>query len=67
MPISKLEVPELIESNEIGFEPETKNTIAQITKNVDGSPNNAKVVFSPDQEYQLLSGEQGLFGQFVVR
>jgi len=63
LPLSKLEVPELIESNET----ETQNSIAQITRNVDNSPNNAKVVFSPDEQYLLLLGEQGLFGKFVVR
>merc|ERR1712038_1929660 len=68
LPLSKLSVPKLLESNEIDFsKEETESSIAEVTRDVDGSPNNARVVFSPSQEYQLEAGDQGVSGKFVVK
>jgi len=67
LPLSQLEVPELIESNEIDFsKDETENSIAEIMRYED-NPNNATIVFAPTKEYQEEAGEQGVSGKFVVR
>merc|ERR1712038_43068 len=68
LPLSQLFVPELLESNEIDFSvEEAESSVAEITRGVAGSPNNARVVFAPSKEYQLEAGEQGVSGRFVVR
>merc|ERR1719222_1552688 len=68
LPLSQLFVPELLESNEIDFSVEdAESSVAEVTRDVDGSPNNARVVFSPSKEYQLEAGDQGVSGRFVVR
>merc|ERR1712110_352218 len=68
LPLSQLFVPELLESNEIDFtKEEAESSVADITRDVDGSPNNARVVFAPSKEYQLEAGDQGVSGRFVVR
>merc|ERR1711936_1040181 len=46
---------------------QTESSIAEVTRDVDGSPNNARVVFKPSQEYQLEAGDQGVSGKFVVK
>merc|ERR1719367_2342165 len=67
LPLSQLEVPELIESNEIDFsKDETENSIAEITRYED-NPKNATIVFAPTKEYQEEAGEQGVSGKFLVR
>merc|ERR1712038_91132 len=68
LPLSKLSVPELVQSNEIDLSvEESESSIAQVTRDVGGSPNNARVVFAPSKEYQLEAGDQGVSGRFVVR
>merc|ERR1712038_469441 len=68
LPLSQLFVPELLESNEIDFtKAEAESSVAEVTRDVGGSPNNARVVFAPSKEYQLEAGDQGVSGRFVVR
>jgi len=68
LPLSLLSVPEILESNEIDFSDDNQeNSIAQVSRDVNGSPNNAQVVFNPSKEYQEEAGEQGVSGKFVVR
>merc|ERR1712038_2194810 len=68
LPLSQLSVPELLESNEIDFtKAEAESSVAEVTRDVGGSPNNARVVFAPSKEYQLEAGDQGVSGRFVVR
>merc|ERR1711874_557956 len=68
LPLSRLSVPKLLESNEIDFsEEETESSVAEVTRDVGGSPNNARVVFAPSKEYQLEAGDQGVAGRLVVR
>merc|ERR1711936_1057347 len=68
LPLSQLFVPELLESNEIDFSvEEAESSVAEITRDVGESPNNARVVFAPSKEYQLEAGDQGVSGRFVVR
>merc|ERR1712038_1877249 len=68
LPLSKLSVPELVQSNEIDLSvEESESSIAQVTRDLGGSPNNARVVFSPSKAYQLEAGDQGVSGRFVVR
>merc|ERR1712038_420632 len=68
LPLSKLSVPELVQSNEIDLSvEESESSIAQVTRDLGGSPNNARVVFSPSKTYQLEAGDQGVSGRFVVR
>jgi len=68
LPLSQQFVPELLESNEIDFsKEEEESSIAEVTRDVGGSPNNARVVFAPSKEYQLEAGDQGVSGRFVVR
>merc|ERR1719400_2511171 len=68
LPLSRLSVPELLQSNEIDFsKAETESRVAEVSRDVDGSPNNARVVFAPSKEYQEEAGEQGVAGRLVVR
>merc|ERR1712038_1665054 len=68
LPLSKLSVPELVQSNEIDLSvEESESSIAQVTRDLGGSPNNARVVFSPSKTHQLEAGDQGVSGRFVVR
>merc|ERR1712110_490176 len=68
LPLSRLFVPELLQSNEIDFSAEeTESRVAEVSRDVGGSPNNARVVFAPSKEYQLEAGEQGVAGRLVVR
>merc|ERR1712038_1585567 len=46
---------------------ETESSVAEVSRDVGGSPNNARVVFAPSKEYQLEAGDQGVSGRFVVR
>lgn len=64
-PLDKLSVPELKQSNEIGFEPGQENTIAQ----VDWEKGNAtaRIEFAPNKEQQKEYGEQGLAGQLLIK
>jgi len=66
LPISKIFIPELLESNELDFKEKEENKLARIERNVDGSENNARIVFAPDKLYQTEAGAQGIDGQFVV-
>merc|ERR1719167_609827 len=47
LPVSKIFIPELLESNELDFEEKEENKLARIEQNVDGSENNARIVFAP--------------------
>ena len=68
LPLSELSVPELLQSNELDFTTEeSQSRTARVTRGVDGSPNNARVEFSPSKEEQLEAGHQGVAGKFVVR
>merc|ERR1712232_1175240 len=68
LPLARLFVPELLQSNEIDFtKEETESRVAEVSRDVGGSPNNARVVFAPSKEYQLEAGDQGLGGRLVVR
>jgi len=68
LPLTELSVPELLESNELDFNQLGRNSnTAQVTRDVGGSPHNARVVFSPSKEEQLEAGDQGVSGKFVVR
>merc|ERR1719474_657757 len=66
LPLSKIFIPELLESNELDFKEKEENKLARIERNVDGSENNARIVFAPDKLYQTEAGAQGIDGQFVV-
>merc|ERR1719167_434287 len=66
LPVSKIFIPELLESNELDFEEKEENKLARIERNVDGSENNARIIFAPDKLYQTEAGDQGIDGQFVV-
>eukprot|EP00092_Neocalanus_flemingeri_P031159 GFUD01033850.1.p1 GENE.GFUD01033850.1~~GFUD01033850.1.p1 ORF type:complete len:834 (-),score=234.91 GFUD01033850.1:1233-3734(-) len=67
LPISKISVPELVQSNEIDASDEEESKIADVERNVDGYANNAKIVFAPDKLYQEEAGAQGISGQFLVK
>jgi len=68
LPLDRVFVPNLIESNAIDFTQELEeNSAAEVTLNVDDSKNKAKIVFSPDEEYQVSAGEQGVSGKLVVQ
>ena len=68
LPLSQLSVPEILESNEIDFSDDIQeSSIAKVSRDIDGSPNNAKVVFNPSKDYQEEAGEQGVSGKFVVK
>ena len=67
LPISKILVPEMVQSNEIDFNGDDENKIADVKRNIDGEANNARITFSPDKFYQEEAGAQGISGQFIVK
>jgi len=67
LPLSFISAPEILESNELDASDKVEeNRIAKIEKDVEGSPNNARIEFAPDEEYQLEAGAQGVTGRFEV-
>jgi len=67
LPITTINVPELLQSNEIDFEDETENKIAVVERNINGDDNNAKIVFAPNKEQQEAAKEQGESEKLVIR
>jgi len=67
LPITKVSVPELLESNEIDFEQESENSIATVERNFEGDNKTAKIVFSPTRAEQEAAAGQGVSGKLVVR
>jgi len=67
LPITTINVPELLQTNEIDFEDETENKIAQIERNINGDDNNAKIVFAPNKEEQEAAKEQGESGKLIIK
>jgi len=68
LPLTSISVPEILQSNEIDASLDVEESrIANVTKNVDWTPNNARVEFAPDKKYQQEAGDQGVAGKFVVR
>merc|ERR1719430_2998691 len=57
LPITKVSVPELLESNEIDFEQESENSIATVERNFEGDNKTAKIVFSPTRAEQEAAAE----------
>ena len=67
LPVSRLEVPELLESNELVAAVAGDSRLAVVERAVGGEPRNARVVIAPSKEKQQAAGEQGLAGRYLVR
>ena len=67
LPITTINVPELLESNEIDATEDSENSIAVIERNIDEDAAKAKIVFAPSSVEQAAAEEQGLAGRLIVR
>ena len=67
LPITTINVPELLESNEIDSTEDSENSIAVIERNVDEDATKAKIVFAPSRVEQEAAKSQSLAGRLVLR
>jgi len=67
LPVKNIEVPEILQSNEIDFLGDSKNEEAVVKTNLDGDSKKAQIEFKPDTTYQEEAGFQGVAGKFKVR
>merc|ERR1711874_346339 len=66
LPLTDLKGPKIVETNEIGFDEEEVNEVAEVTLGVNSSDHNALIAFAPDQDYQETAGDQGVSGKFII-
>merc|ERR1712209_20930 len=61
LPITKVSVPELLESNSVDPLEETQNSFAKIEENFEGDAKRAKIVFAPTAIEQRAAPQPGVF------
>merc|ERR1712241_28146 len=66
LPITKVSVPELLESNSVDPLEETQNSFANIEKNFEGDAKRAKIVFAPTAIEQRAAAEEGMAGRLQI-
>merc|ERR1712209_300345 len=66
IPITKVSVPELLESNSVDPLEETQNSFANIEENFEGDANRAKIVFAPTAIEQRAAAEEGMAGRLQI-
>merc|ERR1711910_207137 len=66
LPITKVNVPELLESNSIDPSEETPNSFANIEENFEGEAKRAKIVFAPTSIEQRAAAEEGMAGRLQI-
>merc|ERR1719204_1430349 len=66
LPITKVSVPELLESNSVDPLEETQNSFANIEKNFEGDSKRAKIVFAPTAIEQRAAAEEGMAGRLQI-
>jgi len=66
LPITEVNVPELLESNSIDPSEETQNSFVTIEKNFEGDAKKAKIVFAPTTIEQRAAAEEGMSGRLQI-
>jgi len=66
LPITKVSVPELLESNSVDPLEETQNSFANIEENFEGDAKRAKIVFAPTAIEQRAAAEEGMAGRLQI-
>merc|ERR1719495_934155 len=66
LPITKVSVPELLESNSVDPLEETENSFANIEENFEGDVKRAKIVFAPTAIEQRAAAEEGMAGRLQI-
>merc|ERR1712130_340491 len=66
LPITKVSVPELLESNSIDPSEESQNSFVTIEKDFEGNAKNAKIVFAPTAIEQRDAAEEGMSGRLRI-
>merc|ERR1719327_1623838 len=66
LPITEVNVPELLESNSVDPLEETQNSFANIEENFEGDAKRAKIVFAPTAIEQRAAAEEGMAGRLQI-
>merc|ERR1712193_175276 len=66
LPITEVNVPELLESNSIDPSEKTQNSFVTIEKNFEGDAKKAKIVFAPTSIEQRAAAEEGMSGRLQI-
>merc|ERR1712088_585186 len=66
LPITKVKVPELLQSNSIDPSEETQNSFVTIEKDFEGDVKKAKIVFAPTSIEQRAAAEEGMSGRLQI-
>merc|ERR1712200_362779 len=66
LPITEVNVPELLESNSIDPSEETQNSFVNIEENFEGDAKRAKIVFAPTAIEQRAAAEEGMAGRLQI-
>merc|ERR1719445_1583838 len=66
LPITKVSVPELLESNSVDPLEETQNSFANIEENFEGDAKRAKIVFAPTTIEQRAAAGEGMAGRLQI-
>merc|ERR1712233_252303 len=66
LPITEVNVPELLESNSIDPSEEDQNSFATIEKDFEGDVKKAKIVFAPTSIEQRAAAEEGMSGRLQI-
>merc|ERR1712038_609652 len=66
LPITKVSVPQLLQSNSVDPLEETQNSFANIEENFEGDAKRAKIVFAPTAIEQRAAAEEGMAGRLQI-
>merc|ERR1712193_146519 len=66
LPITEVNVPELLESNSIDPSEKTQNSFVTIEKNFEGDAKKARIVFAPTSIEQRAAAEEGMSGRLQI-
>jgi len=66
LPITEVNVPELLESNSIDPTEEAQNSFVTIEKDFEGDVKKAKIVFAPTSIEQRAAAEEGMSGRLQI-
>merc|ERR1719264_344185 len=66
LPITEVNVPELLQSNSIDPYEETQNSFVTIDRNFEGDAKKARIVFAPTAIEQRAAAEEGMSGRLQI-
>merc|ERR1711971_1116550 len=66
LPITKVNVPELLQSNSIDPSEETQNSFVTIDRDFEGDAKKARIVFAPTAIEQRAAAEEGMSGRLQI-